>query len=223
MSDGRDCWFTIKVMALWIYLCREAIRLQRFGLRAHMNVTTFTHFAQNCSLGILDALHAWLYYACSFIPRWNSQFCSAAHRKGCFSVCNTAKLGKGSGDNAMNLPGDFQTVFFFFFLFSVSVSWNYTLSRKIKLIQAFIPSYITMNFMANLWNHASSPRHFTILELCMFIPHTHVHTRTHIHTHTLVSGKWLHRTWCEHDKGCGPTPINTCTCTSTHVTPIHIH
>ena len=38
----------------------------------------------------------------------------AAHRKGCFSVCNTAKLGIGSGDMAMNLPGDFQTVFFFF-------------------------------------------------------------------------------------------------------------
>ena len=29
------------------------------------------------------------------------------------------------------------------------------------------------------------------------------------------------QTWCEHDKGCGPTPIHTCTCTSTRHTHTH--
>ena len=80
--------------------------------RIHINVTIFTRFAQNCNnIGSLVA-----FYGSTTHVLYPQAQLSFAVLHTCFSVCNTAKLGIGPGNKAMNLAvlyyGDFRTSFF---------------------------------------------------------------------------------------------------------------
>ena len=80
-------------------LYREAIHLQCFLPTRYVNGHGHTREPDDlypiwCTTGNLVAL-VWLYP-----QRCNSQLCSATYWKVCFSVCNTAKLGIGSGNKS---------------------------------------------------------------------------------------------------------------------------
>ena len=125
-----DSHLRIKVMALWsfpICLYGEAIRLQCFLPTRYVSEHGHVYICMWRPLpDLLKIANIWTLVAlygsmmhCSLIPRHNFQLCSAAHWKACFSVCNTAKLGIGSEDKAMNLAvlmWWFSDNFFFFCL-----------------------------------------------------------------------------------------------------------
>ena len=147
----RGLMIHIKVVALPICLYREVCNVFR-------PCTTWVGVA-TCIYGRDDLypICSKLQYiaaSCSFIPRRNSQLCSAAHWKACFLVYNTAKLGIGSGlcwwfsDN----------------LFSCLVCRSrdplkkkkYTLSRKKNII--------IIGALGNTWDHNG---HAELYELCI--------------------------------------------------------
>ena len=110
-----DSRLWIKVMALPIYVYREAICLQCFPPTLYKSghgqrTWTWRLSPDLLNIGSLVALYGSTVHVALYPGASNSQLCSASHWKACFSVSNIAKLGIGSGDK-VNLAaecGDFQ-------------------------------------------------------------------------------------------------------------------